>query len=122
LRWLHSALDNNETVWERIKNHVVTCVEHCEEITPGTLNASLNEWMSIHFKDRIDSYMDDHLVKKFDEYTNTNFDIDDYFEISNYEDSIKEYAEEKFNDLQSNDLHDTVREIVNDINFEVRVC
>lgn len=122
LRWVHSALDNDETFWERIKNHVVSCVEHCEEISPSTFNAYMTDWMSIHFKDRIDSYMDDHLVKKFDEYTNTNFNLDDHFEISNYEDSIKEYAEEKFNDLQSNDLHDTVREIVNDINFEVRVC
>jgi hypothetical protein len=122
LRWVHSALDNNETFWERIKNHVVSCVEHCEEINPSTLNTYITDWMSNNFKDQVDAYMDDHLVNKFDEYTSNNFDINDFFDISNYEDSIKEYAEEKFNDLQSDDLRDTVREIVNDIEFEVRVA
>jgi hypothetical protein len=119
---VHSALDNDETFWERIKNHVVTCVEHCEEINPSTLNTYIKDWMSNNFKDQADDYMHDNLADKIDTYMGNNFEINDFFDISNYDDTIKEYAEEKFNDLNDGDLGDKVREIVNDINFEVRVA
>lgn len=108
LHWLHDALDNNETFWKRVTDHVVSQMENNSD--RNLIKEMIHDWASDNFTSKVDDYM------------NSHFDISDWFDISNYEDSIKDYAKEELADLNSDDLNDKVREIVNDLTFEVRVC
>lgn len=102
LQLAHEALDNDETFWHRITKHVVLRMDE-------------------QLENEIETWIDSNLEGKIDHYMSNSFEIADHFDISNYEDSIKEYAKEAFHEQDEDSMHDKVREIVSDMTFEVTV-
>jgi hypothetical protein len=75
------------------------------------------------FDRSVKEWMDKNLVDRIDHFMCNSFAIADHFDISDYEDTIKEYAQETVDAFERDDdnIHDKVREIVSDLTFEVTV-
>lgn len=115
---IHSAVDYDETFWQRITNHVDKSQERIESnltdwlrkeiphqlehfksssssgelVTKDRLSVEIENWMDTYLEDRvgdqIGDWMDSNLNDRMDTWMSDNFNLDDYGDI---DDKIKDY-------------------------------
>lgn len=102
---IHSAVDYDETFWQRITNHVNKQMEETGADPSGRtgieslVDKHIEDWVDTYLEDRVGDWMDSNLNDRIDTWMTDNFSIDDYGDL---EDKIK----------------DCIR---NDISFDIRV-
>jgi hypothetical protein len=90
---IHSAVDYDETFWQRITDHVNKQMEGSSADPSGRNNMerkideTIENWMDTYLEDRVGDWMDSNLNDRMDTWMNDNFSIDDYGDI---EDKVKE--------------------------------
>lgn len=114
---IHSAVDYDETFWQRITNHVDKSQEKIESNIKDWLATELphqiehhsdkgsadpsgrsalerkvdeqiENWADTYFEDKVGDWMDSYLNDRMDTWMNDNFNLDDYGDI---DDKIKDY-------------------------------
>ena len=115
---IHSAVDYDETFWQRITNHVDKSQEKIESnvkdwlakeiphqlehfnnssssgelVTKDRLSAEIENWMDTYLEDRVGDqmgdWMDSNLNDRMDTWMNDNFNLEDYGDI---DDKIRDY-------------------------------
>lgn len=91
---IHSAVDYDETFWQRITNHVNQQINGSsgEPVTKDRLSAEIENWMDTYLEDRVGDqmgdWMDSNLNDRMDTWMSDNFNLDDYGDI---DDKIKDY-------------------------------
>lgn len=115
---IHSAVDYDETFWQRITNHVDKSQEKIESnvkdwlatelphqlehfkgsgssgelVTKDRLSVEIENWMDTYLEDRVGDqmgdWMDSNLNDRMDTWMNDNFNLEDYGDI---DDKIRDY-------------------------------
>jgi hypothetical protein len=96
---IHSAVDYDETFWQRITDHVN------KQITSSSgepvesddfvkrVDACIENWSDTYLDDKVGDWMDSYLNDRIDTWMNDNFTLDDYADI-----------DDKVKDIIRNDL------------------
>jgi len=90
---IHSAVDYDETFWQRITNHVDQQINGSSGDPSGRndrerkVDEQIENWMETYLEDRVGDWMDSNLNDRMDTWMNDNFNLDDYGDI---DDRIKE--------------------------------
>jgi hypothetical protein len=86
---IHSAVDYDETFWQRITNHVNQQIEGSSADPSGRndmerkIDSAIENWMDTYLDDKVGDWMDSNLNDRMDTWMNDNFNLDDYGDIEN---------------------------------------
>lgn len=95
---IHSAVDHDETFWQRITNHVNQQISSSSgepdksEDFAKRVDACIENWADTYFEDKVGDWMDSYLNDRMDTWMGDNFNLDDY---GNIDDKIEDYLHNK---------------------------
>lgn len=90
---IQSAVDNDESFWQRITNHVNKQIEGSSGDPSGRndlerkIDEAIENWVDTYFEDKVGDWMDSNLNDRMDTWMTDNFNYDDYGDI---EDKVKD--------------------------------
>lgn len=81
---IHSAVDYDETFWQRITNHVDQQINGSSADPSGRndlerkVDEQIENWSDTYFEDKVGDWMDSYLNDRIDTWMTDNFSLSDY--------------------------------------------
>jgi hypothetical protein len=84
---IHSAVDYDETFWQRITDHVNKQMEGSSNDPSGRndmerkIDEAIENWSDTYLDEKVGDWMDSNLNDRMDTWMSDNFNLDDYGDI-----------------------------------------